>query len=60
MSLEIDIDTLLKESAQAAADYDAAESGQEEFESNQQDLQDRKALRRVAGLSTELQDISDA
>jgi GTP-binding protein HflX len=60
MSLEIDIDTLLKESAKAAAEYDAAESGHEEFESNQQDLQDRKALRRVAGLSTELQDISDA
>jgi len=57
---EIDIDALLKESAQAAADFDAAETKQEVWESNQADLQDRQALRRVAGLSTELQDISDA
>ena len=57
---EIDIDALLKESAQAAADFDAAETKQEDWESNQTDLQDRQALRRVAGLSTELQDISDA
>ncbi len=57
---EIDIDALLKESAQAAADFDAAETNQEDWESNQADLQDRQALRRVAGLSTELQDISDA
>jgi len=57
---EIDIDALLKESAQAAADFDAAETKQEDWESNQADLQDRQALRRVAGLSTELQDISDA
>ena len=54
--LDIDIDQLLRESAQAAAEYDA----QELDESSQQDLQDRQALRRVAGLSTELQDISDA
>jgi GTPase len=57
---EIDIDALLKESAQAAADFDAAETRQEDWESNQADLQDRQALRRVAGLSTELEDISDA
>jgi len=57
---EIDIDALLKESAQAAADFDAAETRQEDWESNQADLQDRQALRRVAGLSTELEDVSDA
>ena len=58
--LEIDIDTLLKESARVAAEFDAAEAGADEFEANQHDLQDRQALRRVAGLSTELQDISEA
>jgi GTP-binding protein HflX len=58
--LEIDIDTLLRESARVAAEFDAAEAGADEFESNQHDLQDRQALRRVAGLSTELQDISEA
>ena len=54
--LDIDIDQLLRESACAAAEYDSAESD----ESNQQDLQDRQALRRVSGLSTELQDVNDA
>ena len=57
---EIDYDKLLEESARVAAEYDAQESLQEEWEVNQQDLQDRNALRRVSGLSTELQDISDA
>jgi GTP-binding protein HflX len=54
--LDIDIDQLLRESARAAAEFDSAESD----ESNQQDLQDRQALRRVSGLSTELQDVNDA
>ncbi len=54
--LDIDIDQLLRESARAAAEYDSSESN----EGNQQDLQDRQALRRVAGLSTELQDVNDA
>ena len=54
--LDLDIDQLLRESAAAAAEFDAAEFD----ESAQQDLKDRQALRRVAGLSTELQDISDA
>ncbi len=54
--LDIDIDQLLRESARAAAEYDSSENQ----ESNQQDLQDRQALRRVAGLSTELQDVNDA
>ncbi len=58
--LDIDIDTLLKESARVAAEFDAAESGADQYEANQHDLQDRQALRRVAGLSTELQDISEA
>jgi GTP-binding protein HflX len=51
-------DELLKESARAAADFDADES---DFEENaQQELSDRNALRRVKSFSTELQDISDA
>ena len=54
--LDIDIDQLLRESARAAAEYDSSEN----TEGNQQDLQDRQALRRVAGLSTELQDVNDA
>ena len=54
--LDIDIDQLLRESARAASDYDSAE----DQESQQQDLQDRQALRRVSGLSTELQDVNDA
>jgi GTP-binding protein HflX len=55
-SLNIDIDQLLRESALAAAEFDSTEIN----ESQQQDLQDRQALRRVSGLSTELQDVNDA
>ena len=55
-SLNIDIDQLLRESARAAAEFDSTEVD----ESRQQDLQDRQALRRVSGLSTELQDVNDA
>lgn len=55
-SLNIDIDQLLRESALAAAEFDSTEID----ESQQQDLQDRQALRRVSGLSTELQDVNDA
>lgn len=55
-SLEIDIDTLIRENAQAVTDYELNESPV----SSNQDLQDRQALRRVRGLSTELQDVSDA
>lgn len=58
--LGLDIDQLLRESAQAAADYDLQNPEGDLEEANQQDLQDRQALRRVSGLSTELQDISDA
>jgi GTP-binding protein HflX len=55
-SLEIDIDTLIRENAQAVADYELNDSPV----TSNQDLQDRQALRRVSGLSTELQDVSDA
>jgi GTP-binding protein HflX len=58
--LDIDIDQLLRESAQIAAEFDANESLADFNESQQQDLQDRQALRRVHGLSTEMQDVSDA
>ena len=51
-------DELLRESARAAADFDANESRYQE--DSQQELVDRHALRRVKGFSTELQDISDA
>ena len=54
--LDIDIEQLLRESARVAAEFDSTESD----ESQQQDLQDRQALRRVSGLSTELQDVNDA
>lgn len=54
--LDLDIDQLLRESARVASEYDSTESD----ESQQQDLQDRQALRRVSGLSTELQDVNDA
>jgi GTPase len=58
--LDIDIDQLLRESAMVAAEFDAQESSADYAESQQQDLQDRQALRRVHGLSTEMQDVSDA
>ncbi len=58
--LNIDIEQLLRESALVASEFDASESSSEYAESQQQDLQDRQALRRVHGLSTELQDVSDS
>ena len=48
---------LLRESAQAAADFDADEIDEVQ---SQPELQERNALRRVKGFSTELQDISEA
>ena len=57
---KLDIDALLAESARVAAEYDAEVNRVEDWESNQADLQDRQALRRVSGLSTELEDVSDA
>jgi len=55
-NLEIDIDSLIRENAKAVADFESNENQR----SYNQDLQDRQALRRVSGLSTELQDVSDA
>ncbi len=57
---DFDIDQLILDSAKAAAEYDAAENSLEAYEQNQPDLQDRYALRRVKGLSTEMEDVSDA
>ncbi|NKX56102.1 GTPase HflX [Arthrobacter mobilis] len=42
--------------AQALSDMDAEHS---EFDGDQQDLEERRALRRVAGLSTELEDVTE-
>jgi GTP-binding protein HflX len=57
---KLDIEALLADSARVAAEFDAEENKVEDWESNQADLQDRQALRRVSGLSTELEDVSDA
>ena len=54
--LELDINSLIRENAQAVAEYELNENP----ESSNQDLQDRQALRRVSGLSTELQDVTDS
>ena len=54
--LELDIDSLIRENAQAVAEYELNENP----ERSNQDLQDRQALRRVSGLSTELQDVTDS
>src|SRR3954470_13177788 len=46
----------LKGRAQAISALDAEHS---EFDGDQQDLEERRALRRVAGLSTELEDVTE-
>src|SRR3954463_7333150 len=46
----------LKGRAQAISAQDAEHS---EFDGDQQDLEERRALRRVAGLSTELEDVTE-
>jgi len=46
----------LKSRAQAISALDAEHS---EFDGDQQDLEERRALRRVAGLSTELEDVTE-
>ena len=51
---------LLNENAEIAAQFDNEIFIPDSFDSTQQDLADRQALRRVAGLSTELADISEA
>jgi GTPase len=60
-SLDSQIDELLAESFAVINQYDQEESiASASIDTPNQDLQDRQALRRVAGLSTELQDVSDA
>ena len=51
---------LLAENATIAAQFDSDIFIPDSFDSTQQDLSDRQALRRVVGLSTELADISEA
>lgn len=48
-------EALLRESASVAADYDAAQEI-----ASQPELQERQALKRIQGFSTQLQDISEA
>ena len=57
---EEELDQLLAESADLAEEFDSEIFIPDSFESTQRDLSDRLALRRVAGLSTELSDISEA
>ena len=57
---EEELDQLLQESADLAAEFDSEIFIPDSFDSTQRDLSDRLALRRVAGLSTELTDISEA
>jgi GTP-binding protein HflX len=57
---EDEFEAMLAENARVTAEFDEAEFKPDQFESTQQDLSDRAALRRVAGLSTELTDISEA
>jgi len=53
-----EFESLLRESARVAAEYDA--SDEDEHSDQSQELAERHALRRVKGFSTELQDISEA
>jgi len=53
-----EFESLLPESARVAAEYDASE--EDESSDQSQELEERHALRRVKGFSTELQDISEA
>jgi len=53
-----EFESLLRESARVAAEYDASEK--DESSDQSQELEERHALRRVKGFSTELQDISEA
>ena len=55
-----EIEDLISESQQVAAEFDSEIFIPDSFQSTQQDLSDRQALRRVVGLSTELSDISEA
>jgi len=53
-----EFESLLRESARVAAEYDASE--EDEHSEQSLELSERHALRRVKGFSTELQDISEA
>jgi len=53
-----EFESLLRESARVAAEYDACE--EDEHSDQSEELAERHALRRVKGFSTELQDISEA
>jgi GTP-binding protein HflX len=53
-----EFESLLRESARVAAEYDASE--EDEHSDQSDELAERHALRRVKGFSTELQDISEA
>jgi GTP-binding protein HflX len=55
-----EIEDLISASQQVAAEFDSEIFIPDSFQSTQQDLSDRQALRRVIGLSTELSDISEA
>jgi len=52
-----EFESLLRESARVAAEYDASE--EDDLGDQSQELEERHALRRVKGFSTELQDISE-
>ena len=60
MSKDFDdeFESLLRESARVAAEYDASE--EDDYGDQSLELSERHALRRVKGFSTELQDISEA
>ena len=53
------IDRILRRGARAAALGADADHGHSDTDGDQFDLEDRSALRRVSGLSTELQDITE-
>ncbi|MEN9714491.1 MAG: hypothetical protein RLZZ164_1155 [Actinomycetota bacterium] len=53
------IDRILRRGAKAAALNDEVGTRHQDFDGDQLDLEERHALRRVAGLSTEREDISD-
>jgi len=55
-----EVEELIAQSREVAAEYDSEIFIPDSFQSTQQDLSDRQALRRVVGLSTELTDISEA
>jgi GTP-binding protein HflX len=55
-----EVDALIAESRDVAAQYDSEIFIPDSSEATQQELSDRQALRRVVGLSTELTDITEA